>query len=107
MLLLLLLLLLLRHLAVIDFAVCSDAGLAEALDKKQGTPVDVGDERFKAELRYEPVGVVAAIIPFNYPNLMLTWKCTLMSRACVDLSHCGVLTAFVCGCDGASQALRR
>jgi len=31
-------------------------------------------EQFKAELRYEPVGVVGLIVPWNYPALMAAWK---------------------------------
>jgi acyl-CoA reductase-like NAD-dependent aldehyde dehydrogenase len=49
---------------------CADAGLAIELDSEQGTIVDVGDARFKTQIFYEPVGVVGAIIPWNYPLLM-------------------------------------
>jgi len=52
------------------------AGLARELDGKQYEPVtDLppgGD--YTASLRYEAVGVVAAIVPWNYPLLMATWK---------------------------------
>jgi len=60
-----------------DVAACFEyyAGLAEKLDEKQGTPVDVGDARFKASMYYDAVGVVGAIVPFNYPLLMCAWKC--------------------------------
>ena len=34
----------------------------------------VNCDRFKASLCYEPIGVVAAIVPWNYPLLMFTWK---------------------------------
>lgn len=50
------------------------AKLAEQLDKKQGTKVDVDDDRFTASLRYEAAGVVALITPFNYPLLMAAQK---------------------------------
>ena len=36
--------------------------------------MDVGDKRFHTCLYYEPVGVVGAIVPWNYPLLMLAWK---------------------------------
>jgi len=50
------------------------AGLAEALDKKQGKLVDVGMEEFETRLFWEPKGVVGLIVPWNYPMLMATWK---------------------------------
>mmetsp|Transcript_22301 Transcript_22301/g.53498 ORF Transcript_22301/g.53498 Transcript_22301/m.53498 type:complete len:512 (-) Transcript_22301:193-1728(-) len=51
-----------------------NATMAEALDKKQGTAVDVGMEEFDTKLFYDPVGVCALITPWNYPMLMATWK---------------------------------
>jgi betaine-aldehyde dehydrogenase len=51
-----------------------NAGLAEALDAKQGSAVDVGMDEFDVKLYYEPVGVCALITPWNYPLLMATWK---------------------------------
>lgn len=51
------------------------AGLARELDGEQYKPVtDMPEGDFKASLRYEAVGVVAAIVPWNYPLLMATWK---------------------------------
>lgn len=52
------------------------AGLARELDGKQYeavTDLPPGGD-FTASLRYEAVGVVAAIVPWNYPLLMATWK---------------------------------
>ncbi|KAK9826672.1 hypothetical protein WJX74_009150 [Apatococcus lobatus] len=59
-----------------DAAGCFEyyADLAERLDKKQWSPVDVGTEDFKTEIRQEPLGVVALITPWNYPLLMAVWK---------------------------------
>ncbi|KAE8987207.1 Betaine aldehyde dehydrogenase 2 [Phytophthora rubi] len=59
-----------------DVSGCFDyyADAAEALDKRQYEKVDLPLEDFLGELRYEPVGVVAAIIPWNYPALMALWK---------------------------------
>lgn len=59
-----------------DVAGCFDyyAGLAEALDGRQYSPVDVGMEEFRVAVRREPLGVVALITPWNYPLLMATWK---------------------------------
>lgn len=64
------------------------AGLARELDGKQYEPVELppgGD--FKASLRHEAVGVVAAIVPWNYPLLMATWKVApaLAAGCCVVL----------------------
>eukprot|EP01114_Cavostelium_apophysatum_P014238 TRINITY_DN3642_c0_g1_i1.p1 TRINITY_DN3642_c0_g1~~TRINITY_DN3642_c0_g1_i1.p1 ORF type:complete len:502 (+),score=128.64 TRINITY_DN3642_c0_g1_i1:160-1665(+) len=50
------------------------ADLAEKLDTKQNKPIKLPDNRFKSAVQYSPVGVVAAIIPWNYPLLMAAWK---------------------------------
>ncbi|KAK9865472.1 hypothetical protein WJX84_008164 [Apatococcus fuscideae] len=59
-----------------DAAGCFEyyADLAEKLDKKQWSPVDVGMDEFKTEIRQEPLGVIALITPWNYPLLMAVWK---------------------------------
>lgn len=74
-----------------DVAACFDyyADLAEKLDQQQDKAVSIPDDEFKATLRYEPVGPVAAIIPWNYPALMALWKiapalaagCTIVLKA--------------------------
>lgn len=57
-----------------DVANCFEfyAGLAEELDTKQWQGVDVGDDGYLARMRHEPIGTVAAIVPWNYPLLMAT-----------------------------------
>lgn len=51
------------------------AQLAEALDAEQEAPVALSNEpNFRVSVRKEPVGVVAAITPWNYPLLMATQK---------------------------------
>ncbi|DBA02877.1 TPA: hypothetical protein N0F65_005904 [Lagenidium giganteum] len=50
------------------------AAQAEKLDDKQYEEVELGHDDFAGCLRYEPVGVVGAIIPWNYPALMALWK---------------------------------
>lgn len=57
-----------------DVAGCFDyyAGLAETLDSRQDTPIDVGMEEFAVRVRREPLGVVGLITPWNYPMLMAT-----------------------------------
>jgi betaine-aldehyde dehydrogenase len=58
-----------------DAAGCFEfyAGLAEELDGEVET-VTLPDARFTAKVVREPVGVAAAIIPWNYPLLMASWK---------------------------------
>jgi len=86
-----------------DAAFCFDyyADLADAAEARGDTAVDVGDDRFDSRIRREPVGVVAAITPWNFPLLMAVWKvapalaagCTvvlkpseLCSLSCVELA---------------------
>ncbi|XP_039815904.1 betaine aldehyde dehydrogenase 2 isoform X2 [Panicum virgatum] len=59
-----------------DVAGCFEyfADQAEALDKRQNSPVSLPMENFKCHLRREPIGVVGLISPWNYPLLMATWK---------------------------------
>ncbi len=59
-----------------DVATCFDyyAGLAEEMDARQGTPIDVGMDEFKVRVFKEALGVVALITPWNYPLLMASWK---------------------------------
>ena len=47
------------------------AGLA---DKHHGEALPTDKPNFFAYTRHEPVGVVAAIVPWNSPLLLLTWK---------------------------------
>jgi betaine-aldehyde dehydrogenase len=58
-----------------DAAGCFEfyAGLAEELDGEVET-VALPDARFTAKVVREPVGVAVAIIPWNYPLLMASWK---------------------------------
>lgn len=71
-----------------DAAGCFDfyAGLAEELDGAVET-VPLSDERFTSKVAREPVGVVGAIIPWNYPLLMAAWKVApaLAAGCCVVL----------------------
>src|SRR3546814_13228727 len=60
-----------------DVAGCYDyfATLAEDLDTRaSGRVVDLGTEDYDGRVLAHPVGVVAAITPWNYPLLMMTWK---------------------------------
>ncbi|GAB2983080.1 aldehyde dehydrogenase [Amycolatopsis acidiphila] len=47
------------------------AGMA---DKLQGEVIPTGKSNYLVYTRHEPVGVVAAITPWNSPLLLLTWK---------------------------------
>lgn len=59
-----------------DTAGCFDyyAGLAEQLDSTCESSVELSDQRFSSIARKEPVGVAGAIIPWNFPMLMASWK---------------------------------
>ena len=61
---------------IADTAGCFDfyAGLAEGSDPHSEQSISVPDERFNSSVIKEPVGVVAAIIPWNFPMLMASWK---------------------------------
>ncbi|MEQ8589621.1 MAG: aldehyde dehydrogenase family protein [Roseitalea porphyridii] len=50
------------------------ADLAEAHEAEGAETVDLGDEAFKATISTEPLGVVGAITPWNFPLLMAVWK---------------------------------
>lgn len=50
------------------------ADLAEKLDTEQPEDVKVSDDNFKTLVIREPIGVVAAITPWNYPLLMAVQK---------------------------------
>jgi betaine-aldehyde dehydrogenase len=57
-----------------DVAGCFDyyADLAEKLDARQYSAIDVGMDEFSVKVRREPLGVVGLITPWNYPLLMAT-----------------------------------
>ena len=46
---------------------------AEAVDKIYGSTVPAGDDTAAMIVR-EPIGVVAAVLPWNFPLLMMAWK---------------------------------
>lgn len=58
-----------------DAAGCFDfyAGLAEELDGEM-EQIALADARFTAKAVREPLGVAVAIVPWNYPLLMASWK---------------------------------
>lgn len=59
-----------------DVAGCFDfyAGLAEEQDNNPEEAIPLGDSRFDCKVVKEPLGVVGAITPWNYPLLMVAWK---------------------------------
>lgn len=59
-----------------DAAACFSfyADLAEELHQTPNAEIALGDARFKSHVVKQAVGVVAAIIPWNYPLLMAAWK---------------------------------
>lgn len=46
---------------------------AEAIDKIAGAVPDIAPD-LHAVIRHEPVGVVAAVVPWNFPLMMASWK---------------------------------
>ncbi|MGI3171116.1 aldehyde dehydrogenase family protein [Pseudooceanicola sp. C21-150M6] len=72
-----------------DAAFCFDyyADLALSDAEAPGRSIDVGDARFDSRVWREPVGVVAAITPWNFPMLMAVWKVApaLAAGCCVVL----------------------
>lgn len=50
------------------------AGLAEELDENPEEKIELAEPRFSAKVVQEPIGVAGAIIPWNYPLLMASWK---------------------------------
>ncbi|MBL0373060.1 aldehyde dehydrogenase family protein [Rhizobium sp. KVB221] len=50
------------------------AELAEESDGKPDEVIPLGDARFNSRVIREPLGVVGAITPWNYPLLMVSWK---------------------------------
>lgn len=50
------------------------AMLAEKQDSEQNEVIENGDPDFETTIVLEPIGVVAAITPWNYPLLMAVWK---------------------------------
>jgi len=70
---------------------------AEALDARQGKKVDVEMAEFDVKLFYEPVGVVGAITPWNYPALMATWKvAAALAAGCTVVLKPSELAPFTC-----------
>ncbi|WP_439617217.1 aldehyde dehydrogenase family protein [Shinella sp.] len=61
---------------IADAAGCFDfyAGLAEQLDGTPEETIALSDDRFTSKAVKEPIGVAGAIIPWNYPLLMASWK---------------------------------
>ncbi len=50
------------------------AGLAEQMAAAPDEEIDVGEPRFHSKVVRDPLGVVAAIVPWNFPLLMAVWK---------------------------------
>lgn len=61
---------------VADAAGCFDfyADLAEELDRNPDEAIALGDGRFTSKAVREPIGVAVAIVPWNFPLLMASWK---------------------------------
>ncbi|MCA8932320.1 MAG: aldehyde dehydrogenase family protein [Rhodospirillaceae bacterium] len=94
-----------------DAAFCFDyyADLAEDLDARQGTAIDVGEPRFASKVLYQPAGVAGLIVPWNYPLLMACWKvCPALAAGCTMVlkpSELTPLTALELGAIAAEAGL--
>ena len=63
------------------------AGVCDALDAGQDSPVTLPSDAFSARLRREPYGVVGLIVPWNFPMVTTAWKLApaLAAGCCVVL----------------------
>jgi betaine-aldehyde dehydrogenase len=63
------------------------AGLAEGLDARQDSNVELPTDDFSARVRREPCGVVGLIVPWNFPMVTTAWKLApaLAAGCCVVL----------------------
>ncbi|MFG6081123.1 aldehyde dehydrogenase family protein [Paracoccus litorisediminis] len=50
------------------------ADLAETLDARQDGAVELPDSTLRGRTRFEPVGPVALIVPWNFPMVTTAWK---------------------------------
>ena len=50
------------------------ADMAEDLERKQSTPVYMPDEHYAGRTRFEAVGAVGMIVPWNFPLVTSAWK---------------------------------
>jgi len=50
------------------------AQLARELDNQPSQSIDVGEPGFDSQVIKQPIGVAGAIIPWNFPLLMASWK---------------------------------
>lgn len=63
------------------------AGICDAMDAGQDSPVALPNDDFSARLRREPCGVVGLIVPWNFPMVTTAWKLApaLAAGCCVVL----------------------
>jgi betaine-aldehyde dehydrogenase len=50
------------------------AELARDLDRQQNSPVVLPDQGYTGETRFEPLGAVGMIVPWNFPLVTSAWK---------------------------------
>lgn len=50
------------------------ADLAEKLDEEKPEEIKLSDDSFTSKVVREPLGVIGAITPWNFPLLMGAWK---------------------------------
>ncbi|KAI5683557.1 hypothetical protein M9H77_04785 [Catharanthus roseus] len=82
-----------------DVAGCFEyhADLAEALDKRQKTPIPLPMDTMKCYVLREPLGVVGLITPWNYPLLMAAWKVApALAAGCATILKPSELASVTC-----------
>lgn len=82
-----------------DVAGCFEyyAGLAEALDSRRMTPVNLNSDSYKSYVLREPLGVVGLITPWNYPLLMAIWKVApALAAGCAAILKPSELASITC-----------
>ena len=76
------------HGLIIDHVILEigfDRYMAGYADKVFGRTIQVANGSFHAYTLHEPVGVVAQVVPWNFPLLMMAWK-TAPAMAMVNIN---------------------
>jgi betaine-aldehyde dehydrogenase len=92
-----------RHEAVGDLTDSADvmeyyAGIAEQQDDRQYSPTDYEMDSQESVTRYEPMGVVGFILPWNFPMKICAWKLApALAAGCTVVIKPAEVTPFIDG----------